>query len=279
MRYVCRLCKNLIYSFVVILFASYLTGNAYAEFVFSAPPRETPEEGQKTYGPLAEYLTELLGEEVRYEHPGNWAKYAVDMRDGKYDIAFDAPHFGAWRINNIKHTPVAKLPGKLAFVVIVKRDEVKLNSMIDLLSVKICALASPNLGTVTVYNMFDNPVYQPQLFEVKGGFKGVYQALIDGQCRAAVIRDNLYFNLSQQEKDALKVIKRSKPIPDQTLTISHRLSSKKKMIVDSLVSVQGSKAASNLLNRFGKEATSFERTELQDYRNLDQLLTGVVWGW
>lgn len=279
MRYASELYRYLLSLFVLFFISSCLAGIANAELIFSAPPRETPEEGQKTYGPLAEYLTELLGEEVRYEHPGNWAKYAVEMRDGKYDIAFDAPHFSAWRIKNIRHIPVVKLPGKLAFVVIVNRDEKKLNTMIDLLSVKICALASPNLGTVTVYNMFDNPVYQPQLFEVKGGFKGVYNALINKQCRAAVVRDNLYFNLSQGEKNALKVIKRSAPIPDQTLTISQRLSSKKKMITENLVSVQGSKAANNILHRFGKDAKSFERTNLNEYQNLDKLLTGVVWGW
>lgn len=250
-----------------------------ADLILSAPPRENPEEGKKIYGPIADYLTEVLGETVRYEHPGVWAKYSADMREGKYDIVFDAPHFGAWRIKNIHHVPVVKLPGKMQFIIIANSADTPLNTMRDLLGVKICALASPNLGTVTVYNMFDNPVFQPELYEVKGGFKKVYEGLLSGKCRAAVLRDNLYYNLDEKEKALVKVVARSKPVPEQTITISDRLSSKKKFITEKLISSSGVTASKNLLHRFGRDAKQFETANEDEYKDLDNLLTGVVWGW
>ena len=167
----------------------------------------------------------------------------------------------------------------MQFVIITKSSETELNHMRDLLSVKICALASPNLGTVTVYNMFNNPVFQPQIYEVKGGFKKVYQGLIDGDCRAAVLRDNMYYNLTREEKAQVKVVARSKPVPEQTITISDRLASKKKFITDKMISSSGLAASKNLLHRFGRDAKQFETTNEDDYKDLDSLLTGVVWGW
>ena len=256
-----------------------ISSNLHAELIFSAPPREDAATGKKTYGPLVNYLSYVIGEKVVYEHPGGWAEYANNMRDGHYDIVFDAPHFGAWRMKNISHIPVARLPGSLGFVVVTRTKLHHLHKIKDLLSVKVCALISPNLGTVTFYNLLNNPVYHPRIYEVKGGFKGVYQAFKEGKCEAAVLRDSFYYKMDPREKDQLTVVTASKPIPNQTITISQRLRDKKNMIAHSLVSVEGQKAAANLLKRFGDRQDSLSLVKSHEFDNLDGLLTGVVWGW
>ena len=63
------------------------------DLILTAPPREKPEAGQKLYGPIASYLTKLLGKKVVYKHPQNWLNYQHEMRHDKYDIVFDGPHF------------------------------------------------------------------------------------------------------------------------------------------------------------------------------------------
>jgi len=252
---------------------------ANAELIFSAPPRESAVKGKETYGPLVNYLSYVIGERVVYEHPDGWVEYSNNMRNGHYDIVFDAPHFGAWRMKNISHMPVARLPGSLGFVVVAKKGDKKIKKIKDLLSMQICALASPNLGTVTFYNMLHNPIYQPRMYEVKGGFKGVYEAFKQGKCDAAVLRDSFYFKMDPREKERLTVITASKPIPNQTITISPRLAAKKELISRRLLSADGTKAAANMIKRFGGSQEQLKRASNAEFENLDNLLTGVVWGW
>lgn len=251
----------------------------HAELIFSAPPREDAATGKKIYGPLVNYLSFIIGEKVVYEHPHGWAEYANNMRDGHYDIVFDGPHFGAWRMKHISHSPVARLPGSLGFVVIARKDSHHIKKIRDLLSVKVCALISPNLGTVTFYNLLNNPVYHPRIYDVKGGFKGVYKAFKQGKCDAAVLRDSFYYKLDPREKQKLTLVTASNPVPNQTITVSPRLSNKKEMIARKLISVEGKKATANLLKRFSDHQDSLLITTRQEFEHLDDLLTGVVWGW
>jgi len=256
-----------------------LSVTAQAELVFSAPPREDANIGMETYGPLVSYLSSVIGEPVIDEHPSGWAEYANNMRNGRYDIVFDAPHFGAWRIKHISHEPVARLPGYLGFIIVAKKDDHHLTGLKDLLSVKVCAMASPNLGTVVFYDMLNNPLYQPLFQEVSGGFKNVYQEFQAGHCRAAILRNSFYFSLPTQEKEKLSIITASKPIPNQTITISQRLHAKRELIIRKLMSFEGKKASTNLLKRFGSTQNSLLTVKSNDIEYLDSMLSGVVWGW
>jgi len=266
--------------FFYVLILSFLSiASLRAEIIFSAPPRESPDQGLKTYGELVTFLSSVLGETVVYEHPGGWPQYTNNMRNGRYDIVFDAPHFGAWRIRNISHIPVARLPGNLEFAVVVKRELTAVRTVRDLLSVKVCTLASPNLGTITFYNLFSSPIYHPRIYEVKGGFKGVYKALKEGKCDAAVLRDSFYRKLNLDEQKQLAVVVTTKPIPNQTITISHRLSPKKDLIAKQLVSTEGNQAAAKLLKRFGGPNDSLLSIKNKEFDQFEDLLTGVIWGW
>lgn len=252
---------------------------AEAVLVFSAAPGSESSEGPQAYAPLIEYLAKVIGEPVIYEKPKGWAEYSEKMRNGEYDIVFDAPHFTSWRIKNISHEPVARLPGKLGYTLLVNRQSTTLNSLRDLVGVKICALGSPHLGTMTVYSLFTNPVFMPQIHEIQGEFKDVYSALRSAKCEAAVVRDMDYIHLIPAEKNEVKVIARSAAMPMHTITISHRLLEKKMLITNMLVSAQGAKAAANILALYGNRGQSLIRVNKDEYRGLYHLLTDVVWGW
>ena len=98
-------------SFILFSFIIFVE-NVQADLILSAPPRESLEDGQELYGPLAEHLSTLLGEEVTYQHPDNWLHYQRELRNDVYDIVFDGPHFVSWRVKNLKHDVLLKLPGK-----------------------------------------------------------------------------------------------------------------------------------------------------------------------
>ncbi len=115
---------------VVITCSTLVT--AYAdEFIFTAPPREKATDGDAMYGPIADFLTKKTSHSFVYKHPGNWLSYMKGMREGDYDLAFDGPHFVSWRVAALQHTPLVRLPGKLVFVVISRKDNAKIAKLQD----------------------------------------------------------------------------------------------------------------------------------------------------
>lgn len=253
-----------------------------ADLILTAPPRESKSEGQKLYGPLADYLSGLIGQKVVYKHPRNWLKYQSEMRDDKYDIVFDGPHFIAWRIAHIQHDVLVKLPGQLEFYLVAKTEDKSINSLDDLIGHKICGISPPNLSTLTLLDRYRNPVRQPVINGIKGGMAKVYEAFAKGQCKAAVLRTP-YFEkkLQAAQRDKLKILFHSTPLPNQGITVSRRLSATaKNQILQSLTLGDGVSVSSPLVKRFGgKNARSFIPAKNEEYDGYNMLLEGIIFGW
>ena len=262
---------------LLLLFASH---GIAAEYVLTAPPRESKANGEKIYGPIAEKLSEILGEKVVYEYAGTWAAYTKNMRDGRYDVVFDGPHFVGWRHRHLDHIPVAKLPGNLEFYIVARSDDQRINNPRQLIGKKICAMPSPNLATDMVYSLFSNPVLQPTIYEVKGGLPRAYTAFKRGACDATIFRSNQFEKLNVVERKQLKIVVRTQPMPNQTFSISQRLSKNRQKITEFFRSDVGIKAADALLERFSKNKKYFTDTPSDDkYEIAANVLEGVVFGW
>jgi len=231
------------------------------------------------YGTLANFLSKQLGEQIIYERPQSWIEYVNDMRSGKYDIVFDGPHFAAWRMKHLYHTPLARLPGKLTFVVIGKRSDIKLTKLNSLLTGGWCGLSSPNLATMVVMSKFENPVIQPEFVEI-ADTNEIIPAQKNGRCRAAGLPDRFFKKTSDEDKKELKLIYTSAPYPEQTITVSSRIpTSAQVKIIAALTSETGVPAAYAIFAKFTKGATHFVRAPEQEYNGLEYLLEGVIWGW
>lgn len=254
---------------------------AQAEYVFTAPPRESPDKGQAMYGPIARHFSDLLGTPVRYEHPQNWPVYTREMRAGSYDLVFDGPHFVSWRIAHVEHQALVKLPGTLVFHLLAGADDSEIQEADDLAGKRICGIAPPNLGTMTVITQFPNPARQPVIVPVKGGFGGVIKAFEAGRCRGAVLRTQFYDKkLSKEQKAALKILSTSSALPNQAISAGPTVSDEhKQVIVKSFTSEQGAQAANGLFNRFARKAKAFEAANNDQFEGHNQLLEGVIWGW
>lgn len=250
-----------------------------ADLILTAPPRESAERGEELYGPLAQLLTTQLGVTVVYYHPRDWIEYAHSMRKDKYDIIFDGPHFAAWRMKHLEHRPVAKLPGKMAFVVVARQNDKEQNRLRDLINGPVCSQASPNLGTMAVLAQFKNPIIQPDLYEVVNA-NTAHELMQTGKCRTAVMQDKFLFKLSPQEKQNLKVIYASESFPDQTITVSKRVTDRQRAVLaETLARPSGLAATQMLLKQYSKQAMRFEPAQSNEYVGLEALLEGVVWGW
>lgn len=250
-----------------------------ADLILTAPPRENPERGKQLYEPIADKLSEILGQKVVYQQPKNWAEYANKMRDGYYDIVFDGPHFVAWRQKNLKHQPVASLPGNLQFYIVTHKENGQLNNARDLVGKRICGMPSPHLATDLVYDLFKNPVLQPTIYEVKGGQKKSFQAFKDGKCAATIFRTTLYKRLPDEEKKNLKIVAKTRRLPNQTISVSQRLHNNADAIASFLVSKEGAITADNLLSRYSKPKKAFIKANPKKFVGAADILEGVVWGW
>lgn len=256
----------------------FIGSSVNAELILSAPPRETAEQGAKYYAPLAAHLTKVLAETVTYKHPGTWPRYQRDIRADKFDIVFDGPHFMSWRIKKHDHTPIARLPGKLSFVMIVKSDDSKIDDLLDLTYENICALSPPNLSTLTMIAAFGD-TEPAKLKTVEGGMEDVFAAFKKGECRAAILRDKFYqAKLTDEDRNATKVIFKSKPVANQGITISKRIdkSLHEKLIISLLEENPGT---APILSRFAPGEDIMVPATSETYKDYYKLLQGVIVGW
>ncbi len=251
-----------------LLVASALIAAHADEFIFTSPPREKPAEGKAMYGPIADFLTRKTNHTFTYKHPDNWLSYMKGMRMGEYDLAFDGPHFVSWRVAALQHTPLVRLPGKLVFVVISRKDNAKAATLKELAGRPICGHAPPNLATLTMQDQFQNPARQPSVVVVRG-FKNVYKAMLKGKCDAAVIPAKVYDKLNKKdEQKQTQILFRSTGLPHQAISASPKIPEDvQQAIRAALLSPEGVAATKNLRKRFagGKEMIATDRADYEGY--------------
>lgn len=252
-----------------------------ADIVLTAPPRESVDAGAKLYEPLAVSLSELLGEKVTYQHPGSWHNYQKQLQNDEYDIVFDGPHFAAWRMSSLSAKPLVRLPGNLRFVLVTPVSEKNITEVKNLIGKPVCTLPSPNLGALTLYTMYPNPVTQPDFKPVKGGFKQVTKELLKGNCRGAIMRSSFYYKkLPKEVREKFKVLKESSPIINQGITVSRRVSkiAQSKML-RALTTQSGTEAMRPILDRFAHKANAFVPARQEEYVGKNMLYDNMVYGW
>jgi ABC-type phosphate/phosphonate transport system substrate-binding protein len=251
------------------------------DLILTAPPREKPAAGVKQYGPLAHYLSRLFGRKVKYVHPGNWLSYQRDLRNDKYDIIFDGPHFISWRMQHLHNQVVVQLPGHLQFFLLVKKGDKKLNNIDDLVAKKFCGVPPPNLATLSILAAFPNPVEQPVIKGIRGAGKAVFGALMHDKCEAAVLR-TAYFKhfLTDAQRSKVKIVYTTKAYPNQGITVSTRVTPREIELMKQALTVgDGVKAAKPILKRFGGKAKHFIPAVPNAFKGDNYLLEGVIFGW
>ncbi len=262
-----------------LLFAALLfTSAADAEtYVFTSPPREDPVRGEQVYGPITRYLSKSVDADFVYQHPDNWLSYQKDMQGGRYDLVFDGPHFVSWRVENLAHTPLVRLPGALEFVIVARRGDQQIIGLTDLAGHVVCAHAPPNLATLTLQNQFPNINRQPQIKAIRG-FPNAYKALLDNQCRATVIPVKIYNKLSQaEESPRTRVLFQSRPIPHQAISAAPRIpAALQEQIRQALLSEEGVAATAKLRDRFAG-GNQLLPTDTEQYKGFAVLLRDF-WG-
>ncbi len=225
------------------------SASTQAAFVFTAPPRETAENGIKVYKPIADFLTQATGVEFVYRQQTSWSEYVRDMKAGKYDLVFDGPHFVDWRIHNIKHHTIAKIPHLLQWRVIARSGDSTITKLDDLVGKKACAPGSPNFGMLNLFSHFKDPSAKPEHIQVKG-WNHVYDGVKNGLCDAGVLPKKNHRIYDKGQKYT-KAIHTHLPYPNQAFTASENIPEVlREKIRKVLLSEDGQKAMINLRARY-----------------------------
>lgn len=244
---------------------------------FTTAPTQSLAKTQELYGPLVEYLATTTGANIKLVAARNFLEYTSKMRKGEYDIIFDGPHFVSWRMNKVKHVPIARLPGKLVFGAIVKDGGV-ITDVKQLVGKKVCAVNSPNLATLMVLDSFSNPVQQPVIVSARS-FKDAFACLKSGKGQAAFIPMGFWKKFKKKGKtDGLRILytTKKKPLPTRTFSISKNVDAETRgKIQKALLNAEGKAGAQPLLKRFNRK--KFVDAPSSEFKGLSRLLLSV-WG-
>jgi ABC-type phosphate/phosphonate transport system substrate-binding protein len=86
--------------------------------------------------------------------------------------------------------------------------------------------------------------------------------------------------MPQEKKDLVKVIDASKDMPNQTVTVSTKVSVyNREKIKEFLTSIEGAKSADKLLSTYSRANKKFLPANDTEYTSLENLIEGVVYGW
>lgn len=216
-------------------------------FFLSAPPGGSYQEDLAKYQPIADHLSRVTGKRFIYQYSDNWLSYSKNMTAGTYDIVFDGPAFNGWRIERMSHAPLVKLSDEVVFVV-VARSDAPITQLKQLAGRRVCAVAAPDAGALTLLSQFDNPARQPVIAEAKN-WQDAYKRLMEGKCAGSVIPQKALRTL---DRDTVKVIHQHKPQPNQAFSAGPRLSQElKDKVRDALLSAPGKEATARLRDDLG----------------------------
>lgn len=249
--------------------------NAMAKnIIFSTPPTQSPEMTVKNYQPLVDYLAKTIGQSIVIEPAKNYQEYTTKMRQGKYDMVLDGAHFIKWRIEKQNHMVIAKQPGDLHFVVVVKKES-KIRNERDLWTKPLCSLPVPHIAPLTLLAHFNNPVREPIIVPVKS-FKSGLECLQKGKGAAVLLRDKYWEKAVKNKSDYRVVYTTKRKLPARGLTVGERIStSDQRKITTALTSIKGREYTDKAFSTVG--GGKFVPANSKDFDSLDEVIE-LVWG-
>jgi ABC-type phosphate/phosphonate transport system substrate-binding protein len=242
--------------------------------VFTAPPRETPEQGKEIYQPIAEYLSKVIGKKIVYQHPGTWGVYRTEMLKGSYDLIFDGPHFNSYRMDKLHHNILAKIPERHEFVVIVRKEQ-KFSALSQMAGYTFCTHAPPNLGTLVLLSQFDNPARQPVIVNTKG-WENIYDGVLNGKCVGGVLP---LANLQKYDRTgATRMVFKTQAMPNQAFSAGPRISLEDQAKIATALTSPDAAGPTAKLRSVYRVGDSFALANNQEYRGLATYLRNE-WGY
>ena len=258
--------------YISLTVATVLVNTALAEtYSLATPPLLSQIEQKRQYGPLADYLSAVTGEDIQHLTAVNYISYWERMRKGSYyDLVLDGAHLVDFRIKQLKHVPIAKVTNVLSYS-FVTAPNTQVFDTSELIGKPVAGLPAPSLGAVQLLNIFPNPVRQPLLIQVDD-ISQVIERLKNGSVVGAFIPTPMAAIYPE-----LNVVQTTAQMPHIAMTASPRVPEAAVLkIRAALLDAGKTEAGRKMLQSINVEG--FEPTEAATYGGFSRLLDGV-WGY
>ncbi len=157
-----------------------------ATLKFAIPPFLPKAELEKSFGPLIQKLSEMTGTSIELEVFPNYLAFWQETRTGSpFDIALDSAPTTDFRVERQHWHVIAKLSGTVTQSLVTGPNDAVLDPS-ELINKKIAVQPSPSVSALTLYQLFPNPVQQPQLVFVDSN-RAAADAVKSGKVAAALI--------------------------------------------------------------------------------------------
>ncbi|MHB1428410.1 MAG: phosphate/phosphite/phosphonate ABC transporter substrate-binding protein [Rhodocyclaceae bacterium] len=214
-----------------LLFACWLlpcwTGMVHAanELVFGIYPLLSPSQTIERFAPLAEHLSKTLGMPITLRSAPDFAKFIERTRAGEYDIILTAPHMGRLAEKRDGYRRLAQTGYQIVVVVVARKDG-PVQGLADLKGRSLAVGAQLSMS----YQIADQALGRHGLalgrdvkFINTASFSNVLEALTRGEADASAIPTILWDTAPDEQREPMRVIHRSAPVPGLLLLAHSRL--------------------------------------------------------
>lgn len=255
--------------YFVLLFFVITVATAKAEIVFGVIPLQDKEVMVEKFTPLANYLSEQLGEPVKLKIGSNYDEIESGLINGDIQVAYVGPS-GAVKMNqsNPAVFPLVKVvKGGSPFYksYVIARADSPLNSPADLKG-KVFAFGdkgSTSSYLVPKYILAKNGVTLADLKEsvFTGSHSNVLKAVLDGSADAGGLKESL----ALKNKDKIKFLEISKPIPNFPICANIKVLGKEKAKKIQAILVNMAEKSPEITS-INKKYDKFSRASISDYQ-------------
>jgi ABC-type phosphate/phosphonate transport system substrate-binding protein len=176
---------------------------------------------QKVFEPLARYLEERTGRNVKIVTMPNFLAYWDLVRHpGQYDLSFDAAHFTDYRAHKENFEVLAKIPDFVSYSLVVRQENLVFDAS-ELVAKTVATLGAPSIGAARLNAMFPNPMRQPSVIEAPSS-EAAMKMLLDGKVYAAILPTPVVSQYMSNQAP-IAVVSTTEPIPHIAVSASKNL--------------------------------------------------------
>ncbi len=260
------------HSLLLAASALVLTGATAAQAApplkFAIPPFLPQAELEKSFGPLIEKISSMTGTPLQLETFPNFLAFWQATRTGSpFDIVLDSAPTTDFRAKRQHWQVIAKLSGTVTQSLVTGPNEAVLDPS-ELINKKIAVQPTPSVSALTLYQLFPNPVQQPELVYVDSNREAA-EKVLSGAVMAAVIPTPIAVGYP-----SLNTVTTTDPLPFLAVSVSPNVPpATVQALQKALLNLDKTPSGEALLK--ASQPRPFEKASNADYAGDEKLLEGT----
>lgn len=208
--------RLLVMALISLLFPSFANAdNNKGELVFGVYPYLSPNQVVEQFTPLAEHLSQALGQAVVLRSAPNFAQFIERTHAGEYDIIFTAPHMGRLAEKRDGYRPLAQSGIPILVVALVKKDS-PFRTLDDLRGRRLAVGAKMSM----TYQVMNQALGKSGLelgknvsFIDTASFSNVLEAILRNEADAGATATALWDKTPAEQRARFRELYRAPPVP------------------------------------------------------------------